>query len=167
LRLKVKPEDVIILDEPILLPKNIFYSSNYRIVKPTTISKETYNTIKDFTSTSSYKIDIVEFPEGREFETTHKVKERNSKVANLAKQNYFNKTNSYKCEACGFDFFEVYGDIGKGYIEAHHIKPISNIKKQIKTTINDFAMLCSNCHKMIHRKRPWISYNELKNLLST
>ena len=29
------------------------------------------------------------------------------------------------CIACGFDFEKTYGTHGKGFIEVHHIKPLS------------------------------------------
>lgn len=36
-----------------------------------------------------------------------------------------------------------------------------------ETKIEDIAIVCSNCHRMLHRKRPWLSINELKQLLTT
>lgn len=60
----------------------------------------------------------------------------------------------YICEACGFDFEEFYGDLGHQYIEAHHLKPYSDLgpgKLRKLDLATDFAVLCANCHKMIHR----------------
>jgi len=57
-----------------------------------------------------------------------------------------------KCKACGFDFEKVYGKYGKGYIEVHHITPLSLIGDE--TEINpekDMTVLCANCHRIIHR----------------
>lgn len=56
-------------------------------------------------------------------------------------------------------------DIGKDFIEAHHSKPISEMKENEKTKIEDIVLLCSNCHSMIHRKRPWLSKNNIRRLL--
>ena len=59
-----------------------------------------------------------------------------------------------KCMVCGFDFGEVYGEHGAGYIEVHHLRPVSNLKKE--TRINpkaDMAVVCSNCHRMLHREK--------------
>ena len=59
----------------------------------------------------------------------------------------------YKCEVCELDFSEKYGEIGKGYIEAHHLTPLHTLKGK-KVSLNpetDFAVLCANCHRMIHR----------------
>lgn len=60
-----------------------------------------------------------------------------------------------KCAACGFDFEEVYGEAGKGFIEVHHLKPLSNIKEKHETIpVEDLRPLCSNCHSIVHRRKP-------------
>jgi 5-methylcytosine-specific restriction protein A len=57
------------------------------------------------------------------------------------------------CQICSFDFGEHYGEDGDGYIEIHHLKPISDNKHiKVVTSINDVRMVCSNCHRMLHRK---------------
>lgn len=56
------------------------------------------------------------------------------------------------CECCGIDFNEVYGELGLGFIEVHHLDPISNYDETHKIDpVNDLVPLCSNCHSMIHR----------------
>lgn len=58
------------------------------------------------------------------------------------------------CQACGFDFAQRYGELGAGYIEAHHLRPLSSLDEGTSVSYNvatDFAVLCSNCHRMIHR----------------
>jgi HNH endonuclease len=69
------------------------------------------------------------------------------------------------CEACGFDFEEVYGERGSGFIECHHKIPISEIDPATPTKLKDLALLCANCHRMVHR-RPWLKVEELKELLT-
>ncbi len=62
------------------------------------------------------------------------------------------KQSEYTCECCGFDFCKVYGELGKEYIECHHIKPLAEFgKKSEKIGLEDLAALCANCHRMIHR----------------
>ena len=62
---------------------------------------------------------------------------------------------------------KIHGEIGNGYIEAHHlIKPISIMREGDATRIEDLAMLCANCHRMVHRIRPWIfDRNKLKEIV--
>lgn len=58
------------------------------------------------------------------------------------------------CEVpnCGFDFLSVYGDLGEGFAEVHHIIPLRNAPPEgLKITLEDLAVVCSNCHSMIHR----------------
>ena len=72
-----------------------------------------------------------------------------------------------KCEVCGFDFEEVYGKLGEGYIEVHHKKPISD-GERITDLENDLVMLCANCHRMIHRgKDHMITVEELRSIIGS
>ncbi|MGV8058286.1 MAG: HNH endonuclease [Smithellaceae bacterium] len=68
------------------------------------------------------------------------------------------------CMGCGFIFEKIYGAIGAGFIEVHHTKPISLLGGA--TTVNattDLVVLCSNCHSIVHRRRPTpLSLQELK-----
>lgn len=107
--------------------------------------------IKDLSPASSIAIEDDEQNLNQEDLTKireHKRIERNRKLSEAAK-----KIHGYKCKACGFDFSERYGEIGKSYIEAHHLTPLHTLKGQTVTLDpkNDFSVLCSNCHRMIHR----------------
>ena len=105
-----------------------------------------------------------EFPEGKISERKHKFRERNSKVVKLAKQNFKDKNGCLFCQVCEFDFEKEYGEIGVDFIEAHHTIPVSEMNAGHKTKIEDIAMLCPNCHRMAHKKRPWLKMEELKQL---
>lgn len=88
--------------------------------------------------------------EGQGKLATHMRYERNSSLIKKIKQNAIKSNPMLNCEICGFSFFEKFGELGKGFIEAHHKRPLSETK-EIKTTKDDIALLCSNCHRMIHR----------------
>jgi 5-methylcytosine-specific restriction protein A len=65
---------------------------------------------------------------------------------------------------CGFDFEEFYGDIGIGYIEVHHIKPLNEISKEyIVDPFNDLRPICPNCHSMLHKAN--ITVENLKDII--
>ncbi|MDR2085414.1 MAG: HNH endonuclease [Bacteroidales bacterium] len=81
----------------------------------------------------------------------HKVRERDNRIINEKKKIVSKEKGCLKCEICGFDFEETYGNLGKGFIECHHLKPLSDYDSERVTEITDLALLCSNCHKMIHR----------------
>ena len=106
-----------------------------------------------------------EFPEGKIVERTHKARERNSKVVRVAKRNFKIKHGRYYCEACGFDFEKTYGDVGEDYIEGHHTIPVSEMPPNYKSKPKEIVLLCSNCHRMVHRKRPWLTIKEIKKFL--
>ncbi|QSX09665.1 HNH endonuclease [Alkalibacter rhizosphaerae] len=83
-----------------------------------------------------------------------------------------NRANAIKyhgtiCKICGFDFEEVYGQRGKGYIEIHHIKPLSFIGEEVKINpITDLIPVCANCHRMIHRrKNDILDLEEMKDII--
>jgi 5-methylcytosine-specific restriction protein A len=92
----------------------------------------------------------------------HRVTERNQTLSRKVKE-----LQGYECKACGFDFESRYGEIGKGYIEAHHNVPISNLSgaKIQLDPLNDFTMLYSNCHSMIHRIKPTPTVEEFRQNL--
>lgn len=71
------------------------------------------------------------------------------------------------CKVCGFDFGEVYGERGKGYVEVHHLRLVSGLGKKTKVDPkSDMTVLCSNCHRMVHRnKNHVLTPEELKRLL--
>lgn len=101
--------------------------------------------------------------EGKVFYKLHKYRERNSKITKKKKDQYFLEKGKLDCEVCGFDFFEVYGEFGKGYIEAHHRVPLSEIEGESKTQLKDLALVCSNCHRMLHRDLSTLSVEKLKS----
>jgi 5-methylcytosine-specific restriction protein A len=79
----------------------------------------------------------------------HRRIERNPRAAKEAK-----KHHGLRCQACNIRFDERYGELGQGFIEAHHLLPISALEEGaavLYDIASDFAVLCSNCHRMIHR----------------
>jgi 5-methylcytosine-specific restriction protein A len=58
-------------------------------------------------------------------------------------------------------FEELYGDVGHGFIEVHHVRPVHELQPGDKTKLGDLVLVCANCHRMIHRRRPWLSMSEL------
>ncbi|MES2805181.1 MAG: HNH endonuclease [Bacteroidota bacterium] len=100
-------------------------------------------------------------------ERTHKARERNSKVVELAKNNFKNKHGKLFCQVCDFDFEDNYGIVGKDFIEGHHTIAVSVMPADYKTKPEEIAMLCGNCHRMVHKKRPWLTMEELTKVLKT
>jgi 5-methylcytosine-specific restriction protein A len=169
LRWRVSPENAIRTLQPIVIPKRVFDTRNYRIVKPTEIEKDVFNELfslaQEYVADEDYGFDS-EFPEGKEIERKHRLRERNQAVIKSAKEAFKQKNGKLYCQVCGFDFQTKYGDIGSDFIEGHHTVPISELKGEVKTKVKDVALVCSNCHRMLHRRRPWLKMDELRNLIS-
>jgi 5-methylcytosine-specific restriction protein A len=110
--------------------------------------------------------DEEEFPEGRVLARAHRSRERNRTLVARAKALALKKYGKLACEACGFEFKVRYGQIGDGYIECHHATPISQLAPGAKTKVADLRLLCSNCHRMVHIRRPWLAVEELSKLLN-
>ena len=69
------------------------------------------------------------------------------------------------CEACRFDFEAVYGDRGRGFIECHHRVPLHELDAETATRLDDLALVCANCHRMIHATARWLTVEELQALI--
>jgi 5-methylcytosine-specific restriction protein A len=74
-------------------------------------------------------------------------------------------TGRLACEVCGFDFAITYGSLGQGFCEVHHVKHWNGNAKGTHTTMDDLAILCSNCHSIIHRSVRRTSIDELKKVV--
>ncbi len=104
--------------------------------------------------------------EGNPRFVAHLRRERNSKIVKAKKSATLRATGKLCCEACGFDFKEVYGDAGDGFCEVHHIHPLSKADGVVKTELSDLAIVCSNCHRIIHRSNPMLSIQNLSKRVS-
>lgn len=57
------------------------------------------------------------------------------------------------CEVrgCRFDFETKYGQLGEDFAEVHHLRPLGDMDGPVMTRLADLAVVCANCHRMIHR----------------
>ena len=71
-----------------------------------------------------------------------------------------------RCAVCGFDFEKAFGELGRGFIHVHHLKPLSQIKEEYEVDpIADLRPVCPNCHAMIHNGAEMMSIQNLKKLI--
>lgn len=85
------------------------------------------------------------YPEGGVYEVSVEMRYRNQKLSKDAKKKF-----GYTCCICGFNSQRVYGDLGKDYIEVHHLEPLSRVKDKHSITIDKVAVVCANCHRTLH-----------------
>jgi Predicted restriction endonuclease len=74
--------------------------------------------------------------------------------------------NKCECSICGFRFSELYDAIeAKKYIEFHHLVKVTLAYPNMPLYPADFTPVCSNCHKILHRIRPWITKKNIRSIL--
>jgi 5-methylcytosine-specific restriction protein A len=103
-----------------------------------------------------------EFAEGRLLTALHKRRERSVSAVRRKKASVLAATRRLACEACGFDFGDFYGPLGQGFAECHHTVALSELTHTGSTRLADLALICANCHRMIHRSRPMLTVAQLR-----
>ncbi|MFZ4685379.1 MAG: HNH endonuclease [Hyphomonadaceae bacterium] len=115
---------------------------------------------------SAYEPEIAEATEGALVTRLHRIRERDPEIVRRKKADALKRHGKLSCDACGFDFAARYGARGEGYIECHHIQPLSASAERT-TRLADMALLCANCHRMVHARAPWLSVDELRAAIVT
>jgi 5-methylcytosine-specific restriction protein A len=99
--------------------------------------------------------------EGRVLVLRHLRRERDPKLRGKKINKVLAERGCLECEVCGFDFEHTYGARGTRFAEVHHLTPL-HVTGATETRLADLAVLCANCHRMIHRGRCWLTPNELR-----
>ena len=107
------------------------------------------------------------YPEGKGQYRQHRSYERDPNLAKKAKTSRINSTGKLQCEVCSFDFSVKYGELGEGFIEAHHTVPVAKLRGKRKTKLSEIALVCSNCHRMLHRGKTLLSIEELARIIAS
>lgn len=95
----------------------------------------------------------------------HLARERDPRIRAKKIRSVIKRGGRVACEVCGFDFHRAYGERGRGYIECHHRVPL-HVSGETLTRLEDLALLCSNCHRMIHRSS-WLTVEELQGIVAS
>lgn len=100
--------------------------------------------------------------EGARRRVTVNAYERNPKAREKCLEKH-----GYRCAVCKMCFEEYYGDIGRGFIHVHHIKELSSISGEYEIDpVKDLRPVCPNCHAMLHREKPALSVDDLRQRLT-
>ena len=82
---------------------------------------------------------------------------------------HFPDNKNYKCVLCGFDFVKQYGSYGEKFIEVHHLESHTTKSKSKGEheidPIKELIPICSNCHSIIHREKPAVSIERMKEII--
>lgn len=109
--------------------------------------------------------EVDEVWEGQALYKLHKQIERNRKIVKRKKKSVLKARGKLACEVCDIVFEEFYGEIGKGFIECHHRTPLASLKCETKTSLEDLALVCSNCHRMLHRRIDTLTIEALRRII--
>ncbi len=107
--------------------------------------------------------DVVSREEGRLVARLHFVRERDRSTIRAKRLSILATGAKLICECCNFDFERFYGPIGSEFCEVHHLQPLHTLSETATTGLNDLAIVCSNCHRMIHRARPFLTIDQLQS----
>ena len=101
-------------------------------------------------------------------QTARYIRTRSQHLRNEALR-YYTHSGRILCHACSFDYSLAYPEIGHGYIEIHHLKPIVELQGQtfsMEQALENVRPLCANCHRIVHRRRPPIPVDKIQEILS-
>jgi 5-methylcytosine-specific restriction protein A len=142
-----------------------FAGDRHRLHEIANAIRQGYRSIKSKDLSTEVPSPDEEFLEGRILTALHKRRERNPTVVRRKKATVLHQTGRLACEACDFDFEVRYGQLGTGFAECQHRAPLSQLGGATRMTLDELAIICANCHRMIHRSRPMLSVDELRRLL--
>lgn len=91
---------------------------------------------------------------------SHRRRERSRELVRMAKAVFRQKHGRLFCQVCELDFGRTYGE--PDFIEVHHLIPLRDLKPGHKTKLSELAMVCPNCHRMLHRGNPWPTVDALR-----
>lgn len=129
--------------------------------------------LRNYEPSSTATVDLTEddlgFSEGKKALYIHVKRERNASLVKKAKEAFIKEHGNLYCEICNFNYEDKYiYEVANAFVEAHHMKPISKLEENEKTKISDLVMVCSNCHRMVHRYKPFIeNKKDLKKILKS
>ena len=69
-----------------------------------------------------------------------------------------------RCEACGMSFADRYG-VDELCLVAHHKDPIGGRDRASSTTFDSIALICPNCHAVVHTAKYPLSIRAIKKML--
>jgi 5-methylcytosine-specific restriction protein A len=142
-----------------------FFGKHEELFKACRAIREALKELPEISDDDSAGDGFAEAHEGKLLTKLHRRRERSVKLVNAKKKWAMKKLGALSCEVCGFNFSKRYGERGQGFIECHHTKPIHDYGDGQKTTTAELALVCANCHRVIHAKRPWLTIKELQALL--
>ena len=163
-RWNIPVDKVIVFREPIAIARGTFAPGTKRMVTSYNITKEQFdNIVAGAPSIFFTQPKTKTFEEGSRRLRMHNAIERNPRLISAFKRSL----QSFACTICAFDFEAEYGEIGRGFIECHHTRPVSEMDPDGDiTSVDELIAVCPNCHRMLHKQKPLIAAKALRKMRS-
>ena len=145
---EIPRDKVFVFPRPLRISPRVFQPGRQRMVTSYDIDEKKFRKIVEGKETVSNCSDTVNAEEGRKYLRAHMAIERSRKLIEIFKS----RLTNHRCAVCNFDFEAVYGHLGHNFIECHHTLPVSQMHPGDVTQLKDLRAVCSNCHRMLHRK---------------
>lgn len=144
--------------------RHLHIGKQISIPKPGISDIPGYVRVVDSDATSLLDVDIhtLAANEGRRRLVLHLQRERSRTVVRNKKK----QTESLDCEVCGFSFSRAYGRAASDYCEVHHLLPLSEVEGPTRTRMEDLAILCANCHRVVHLHNPPYTLEQVRSMLA-
>lgn len=111
----------------------------------------------------------IEYTEGRLLYRVHRRRERSGSLRKKALAKWRSKGGVLRCGLCEKEGDTRLGKLGDSIFDVHHLRPLFEVGLG-KTKIEDLALLCANCHRLMHRvsarDKKWYQVSELRELVS-
>lgn len=155
-------EKVVVFKEAVKIAPDTFAPGTQRMVTSYNITEKQFEDIIAGASPIFFTtLERETFEEGGHHLRMHNATERNPRLISAFKRGL----QSFACAICAFDFEAEYGDIGRGFIECHHTRPVSEMNPNGDTTsVDELIAVCPNCHRMLHRQKPLLTPEALRKM---
>ncbi|MBA3314570.1 MAG: HNH endonuclease [Planctomycetaceae bacterium] len=95
----------------------------------------------------------------------HLRRERDRTIVAAKRRQVLSAIGQLARSVCGFDFRKFYGELGAEFCEVHHLRSLADADGEVLTRLEDLAVVCSNCHRMLHRSHPFLTLEQLKSTI--
>lgn len=96
----------------------------------------------------------------------HQEYERLSNMLQVKKE-IADSRNEVVCEVCALDFNRKYGKHSGAAMSCHHDESILRLDAVDQTAIEDWSIVCQNCHSVMHQHPIVLTTHELKTWMDT
>jgi 5-methylcytosine-specific restriction protein A len=95
----------------------------------------------------------------------HKSRESDPVWVKFKKESALKNKGKLSCEICNVDSFEIYGELGRDLLEIHFAKELKTEPGIESSELDDFIIVCPNCHKILDKFFAVINVSDLRKIV--